>query len=108
MARPKKTPEERRDGMLCVRLTAAERAELNESAAQHGTTAADFMRRRSLGIRLPPASPAQQAQARLVVELNRQGVNLNQIARHMNAGRGAPAHLSALLDHIRALLDRFA
>lgn len=94
--------------MLGVRVTMSERAEIEHSAAVHGISPPEFMRRRSLGYRLPPASPDQQALAALVHELNRHGVNLNQIARHMNAGRGAPPYLSALIERIRALLDRFA
>lgn len=108
MARPKKAPDELRSAVLGVRLTAEERARLDEFAARYGLTAAEFIRRRSLGHGLPPVMPEQQAQAALVLELNRHGVNLNQIARHMNAGRGAPPYLSALIERIRALLDRFA
>jgi Bacterial mobilisation protein (MobC) len=39
------------------------------------------------------------------VALLRIGVNLNQIAHHMNAGRGAPPGLSALIERVDALLD---
>ncbi len=108
MARPKKTPAERRDGMLCVRLTNAERAWLDEAAALNGLTAADYMRRRSLGTRLPPTVAGQQAQARLGMAINRCGVNLNQIARHMNAGWGPPPDLSAVIAHLQSLLDTVA
>jgi hypothetical protein len=34
------------------------------------------------------------------------GVNLNQIARHMNAGREAPPDLSALIARVDGLLDQ--
>ena len=65
------------------------------------------MRRRSLGYRLPAAlGRAAPSVAALAVALLRLGVNLNQIARHMNAGRGAPPDLSALIARIDALLDQ--
>jgi len=106
MARPTKAPEERRDGQLGVRLTVAERARLEHTAAAHGLTMAEFMRRRALGYRLPANAAAQQHTARAATALIRLGVNLNQIARHMNTGRGAPPHLSALIDRINGELDR--
>lgn len=106
MARPKKAPEERRDDLLGVRLTTAERVRIEHAAAALGMTMAEFMRRRSLGYRLPANLAAQQDTARAATALIRLGVNLNQIARHMNAGRGAPPHLAALLDRIHGELDR--
>jgi Bacterial mobilisation protein (MobC) len=42
----------------------------------------------------------------LAVALLRLGVNLNQIAHRMNAGRGAPPELAALIVRIDALLDQ--
>src|SRR5258708_29968265 len=47
MARPKKAPEERRGDQLGVRLTTAERAEVEQHAAALGISAAEFARRRS-------------------------------------------------------------
>jgi hypothetical protein len=106
MARPKKAPEERRDDQLGLRLTTAERVEIEQHAAALGISPAEFARRRSLGYRLPAASVAEQRHtARLAVALLRIGVNLNQIAHHMNAGRGAPPDLSALIARIEAILD---
>jgi Bacterial mobilisation protein (MobC) len=48
---------------------------------------------------------ALAVQRHVAAALLRLGVNLNQIARHMNAGRGAPPDLSALIARINALLD---
>ncbi|PZR93922.1 MAG: hypothetical protein DLM68_00325 [Hyphomicrobiales bacterium] len=51
----------------------------------------------TLGYRLPAPLTAQRQTDDIGAALNRHGVNLNQIARHMNAGRGAPPYLSALI-----------
>ena len=105
MARPKKAPEEKREDRLNPRLTTAERAEIESHAAILGISPSEFMRRRSLDYRLPVALAVQRHVAALAVALLRLGVNLNQIARHMNAGRGAPPDLSALIARIEAILD---
>jgi hypothetical protein len=105
MARPKKAPEEKREDRLYPRLTTAERVEIERNAAILGISPSEFMRRRSLEYRLPASLALQRHVAALAVALLRLGVNLNQIARHMNAGRGAPTDLSALIARIDALLD---
>jgi uncharacterized protein (DUF1778 family) len=97
MARPKKAPEDRRDDMLGVRLTTAERAELERAAAVRGLSPAEFVRRRSLGYHLPPTTAAQQATASLGSAFNRLGVNMNQIAHRLNAGAEPSAVEAALL-----------
>ena len=107
MARPKKDPAERRDDLLPVRLTTAERAELERSARAHGLTVADFMRRRALGYRLPPLDAKHRAMASLAAALMPIGVNLNQIARATNAGRHLPGIVEELTGRITALLDGF-
>ena len=106
MARPKKTPEELRTEMMGVRLTMAEHVEIERDAFLFGISPAEFTRRRTLGYRMPAPLAVQRAQARFGSILNRLAVNLNQIARHMNAGRGAPPYLSALIARINAILDK--
>src|SRR5258708_6579697 len=105
MARPRKTPEEKREDPLNPPLTTAERAEIARNAAILGVSPSEFVRRLSLNSPLPAAWAVQRHVAALAVALLRLGVNLNQIARHMNAGRGAPPDLSALIARIEALLD---
>ena len=52
----------------------------------------------------------QQARASLGAAFNRLGVNLNQIARHLNAGGDRSAaldrELQALIDRINAEMDK--
>jgi hypothetical protein len=68
-------------------------------------TAAEFMRRCTLGYPIAARQEDRMAEARLASALIRLGVNLNQIARHMNAGRSAPAYLEELILRIDRHLD---
>lgn len=108
MARPKKSPGELRDAFLQIRLTDEERAELEQRAQLLGVTLSEFVRRRVLGMPLPPGVAEQRTRALLATALLRLGVNLNQVARHMNAGRAAPADLAALIEDIRRHVDQLA
>jgi hypothetical protein len=105
MGRPRKAPEERRGNGPNPRFTTAEKVEIADHAATLGVSPSDFIRRRTLGYRLPVTLALQRHVAALAVALLRIGVNLNQIAHHMNAGRGAPPDLSALIARIEAILD---
>jgi hypothetical protein len=106
MGRPRKAPEERRGNGPNPRFTTAEKVEIAQHAAILGVSPSDFIRRRSLSYRLPVALAVQRHVAACAVALLRLGVNLNQIARRMNAGRGAPPELLALIARIDALLDQ--
>ena len=43
-----------------------------------------------------------------IVELNRAGVNLNQIARSLNSGRGLPNDVATVLAEVRAAIAKIA
>ena len=73
MARPRLGEEERRTRTVGVRVTEAEAEELQERAQDARLSVGAYLRRRRLG-------------AAELRELNRIGVNLNQMARAMNAG----------------------
>jgi hypothetical protein len=105
MARPQKDPNERRDETLGVRLTVAERVQIERAANTHGITPADFLRRVVLAYPLPPPSAEREALDRLAAVLLPIGVNLNQIARATNAGRDLPGIVRDLAARISALLD---
>jgi hypothetical protein len=103
MARPLKAPEERRDERLpAPRMTAAELAFVEGQAASAGLGIAEYVRRRVLGRRIAPARPV--ADERLLLELNRVGVNLNQIARALNSDRPEQADLAVVLSDLREVL----
>lgn len=108
MARPRKTPQEKRDDLLGVRFTTAERAEVDQNAAVLGISPPEFTRRRTLGYRLPDPAAVQIGQARLGSAFNRLAVNMNQITRRLNSGERPSAvekELQDLIDRINAELD---
>ena len=83
--RPKKQPHEKRGPTIRARVTLAEQAYVQEQAALAGVTPTEYIRRRVLGFSVSP-SPRQE-DASILTELNRIGVNVNQIARNLNSGR---------------------
>lgn len=80
--RPKK-PESERLKNVPLRMTSAERAEAEKSAAEAGLTLSAYLRDRTLGKPLKAVVPAINREA--YAELARLAGNLNQIAAHMNA-----------------------
>jgi len=98
LVRPFKHPDDRAGDAFRVRVTAAERAELDAKAAAAGTTVSRLVRAATLRYRLPSA-PVTKA---MVDELRAVGNNLNQIARHLNT-TGKLADQAALRDAISLL-----
>lgn len=84
MARPRKTADEKRDQVVNMRVTLAEQEHLRSQAHAAGMSLGEYVRRRSLGHSVTP-SP-RQTDAALISEVNRIGVNVNQLAKavHMN------------------------
>ena len=109
MGRPKLSPEARRDCQTTVLYTMQERAELEARARALGLSLSEYIRRRTLGVPLPPQSADRETRDKLATSLLRIGVNLNQITKHMNAGRHAPPELPALVatinTHLKILTD---
>ena len=85
MARPRLGEEERRGRTVGVRVTEAEAGELQERAQGARLSMGAYLRRRGLGQRVRMGAERRLGAAELR-ELNRIGVNLNQMARAMNAG----------------------
>jgi len=105
MGRPKLSPQERRDCQTTVLYTAQERAELERRADAVGLSLSEFIRRRTLGVPLPPQSADRETRDKLATSLLRIGVNLNQITKHMNAGRHVPPDLPALCATIQTHIN---
>lgn len=105
MARPPLRPEERRDDRLPnLRVTAAERTLVEERADAAGLTLVEYCRRAIFKSRIAPKrGTTDQA---LLVELNRVGVNLNQIAHKVNVGRNLPADFPDVLAEVRAAVQK--
>lgn len=85
MARPKKQDGEQRCETARFRLTVAEREYIRSQARAAGITEAEYLRRRALGYSVPPARSGR-ADPALISELNRIGVNVNQLARAAHRG----------------------
>lgn len=107
MARPLKDQHERRSEQLPpIRLTLAERSFVEEQAARAGVASvSDYCRAAILGKPLQPRTETT-ADPALVVALNRAGVNLNQVARHLNSGRGLPPDFRAVVAEFHRVLSR--
>lgn len=84
---------------LSVRLTKSERADLQVKADKSGCTKSEYIRkilsdREIKQVVIPQINrEVNQEMAQLKMELVRQGVNLNQIARALNAAEGIPPEL---------------
>ena len=103
MGRPKKHSLERRDAKLDLRLKTAEKSHVEHQAAEAGMSAAEYGRNLILGRRVT-ATPTR-ADAALLFELNRIGVNLNQLTKAFNQGCD-PDGLEAVADELRDTLQR--
>jgi len=107
MARPKKPDHERRDHNHAVRLSSLELAQIEHSASMAGMTITDFFRSRALGHRIKSTTQIDRDQMdKATVALLRLGVNLNQLTKHVNAGRPAPVvELADLITRINETMD---
>jgi len=105
MARPKKEPAERRSAKLPpIRLTEAEFADLHLQADRAGLSVTELVRQRATAGKVTPKRGLADAQ--LLSEINRIGVNLNQIARTLNRGGDRdPHHLDHVLGRLVAVLE---
>lgn len=107
MGRPRKAPEERRDERLPhPRVTTEERAFIEAQAVAVGLDVSEYIRRRALQHRIPPARAV--ADDRLLLEINRIGVNLNQISKAAHLGKTLEGKLAAALDELHAAMMHLA
>lgn len=105
MARPRKEPHERRTERHNVRFTAAELAYIQDQAEAVGLDVTEYLRRRALRYEVPSVS-RRAVDPALVSELNRIGVNVNQLARAVHAGRDFAAHWRTIGEELTAVLER--
>jgi Bacterial mobilisation protein (MobC). len=104
--RPRKQAAERRTIVYAIRLTPEERAEIDRRAAAVGVEASDYGRAMLLTGRVVQRHNVTFP-APLLHDLARVGNNLNQLAKHLNAGRAAsPAAIEATRAELADLLDR--
>lgn len=109
MARPKKEQREARTERLNLRFSPDEWVGLEANARAAGLSLTEFCRLAALGQRVEAAAdqvPPVPVDVSQVVALNRVGVNLNQIARALNAGLGfEPRELDDSLQRVNRVLD---
>ena len=106
MARPRLGEEERRTRTVGVRVTEAEAEELQERAQAARLSMGAYLRRRGLGQRVRMATERRLGAAELR-ELNRIGVNLNQMARALNSGAvSSPAETQEVVERVGELVAR--
>jgi hypothetical protein len=100
--RPRKDPADRRTETYGLRLSPKEKAELEDRAERAGLSLAEYLRRRALG------KPVKtQVDKEATHELNRIGVNLNQIAHVANAGdlEHIQGQAAEAIEEVRALIE---
>jgi hypothetical protein len=105
MARPSKHEHEKRSETARFRVTLAEREHIRAQAEAAGIGEAEYLRRRALGYQVPPA-PARSADPALVSELNRIGVNVNQLARAAHRGSEFTRYWRDVGADLRAVLEK--
>jgi hypothetical protein len=101
MARPKS--EEKRTLEIKVRLTAAEKAALQERADQVGLPLAEYLREQGLGHK--PKARLTPEEVSLFKELRHLSNNLNQVAKYAHQAKDT-GNISGLLDSIRIAIRR--
>jgi hypothetical protein len=107
MARPTKSPTERRTEQVKIVLSPVELAQVKGKADRADTTVTAFVRAAALG---KPVTVKQSTAPDFMTrnELRRIGVNLNQIAHTLNAGLGhTPVELTSVCRKLETLFDRW-
>jgi hypothetical protein len=95
MARPSKKTDEQRASRLAVRLTPAELKTFNDLVRASGLGRSDYVRQAVLEGRVI-VHKTGTADPALIAELNRIGVNLNQLTRTANTVGRVPPDLDRL------------
>ena len=94
MARPRKSPEDRHTETVRVPLRPADFQRLQEKADKAETTVTDFVRASALGQKFTVIQ-SDNPDPETVDQLRRIGVNLNQIAKALNAQKTVPPSVLA-------------
>lgn len=103
MARPRKQPDEKRTASVRADLTVAERLYVHEQATQAGISAAEYTRRRVLGFAVVTGG-TRRVDPAFISELNRIGVNVNQLARAVHTDRDFARYWREIGDELRRIL----
>lgn len=88
--RPRKDPEERRSLTHGLRLSPNEKEKLEQRAERAGVSLSKYIRHRALGEEIQT-----EVEEEAIRQVQRAGVNLNQIARWANEGKDNAVHSAA-------------
>jgi Bacterial mobilisation protein (MobC) len=99
-----------RSRVLSARFNEREVAAVREMAERHGQSVGTLLRKTLLGIPAPARSvrrPSVDTQlvVKLLAELGKIGSNVNQIAKHLNAGRPGDTVENLIAEAMRDLLE---
>ncbi|WP_405402752.1 plasmid mobilization protein [Paracoccus sp. Ld10] len=107
--RPEKAPEDTRQERIAFRVTLDERLRIETAAAAAGASVSDYVRAVSLTSKPPrPRRTRDSVNAPAISELNRVGVNLWQITKHLNFGGSIPPDLHEAIEEVRAAVAKLA
>ena len=107
MGRPPKAPHDRHTESVRVSLRPADLARLQAKADKAETTVTDFVRASALGQKFVVVE-SDAPDFDTVEQLRRIGVNLNQIAKAMNAQKTVPpSALTTACETLQTLLTRW-
>ena len=104
IARPRLPPVEKRTEILQIRVSPIERAKIEAKADQANLFMSDYLRTIALKPRVT-IKQTRDLDFATREELRRVGVNLNQIAKAMNAGQGLPVSLAQTTEKLDAIFD---
>ena len=106
MARPRLSPALLRRRQITLSLRDDELAELKRRAELARLSVAEYIRQRTTRDRLARRPAVRVLGTAEFREVNRLGVNVNQIARALNAGRPIPADAAKTFYRLRSLLSQ--
>lgn len=98
--------KEAKTEIVKIRMTAKEKAELQKQAGQHHMNMSDYIRRVSARPPNVTKDEFEDSVTRVIYEINKIGVNINQIAKKYNENRYVKpsAELLRLLEKTNELL----
>ncbi|MEM9128423.1 MAG: plasmid mobilization relaxosome protein MobC [Pseudomonadota bacterium] len=105
MARPTKDQHEKRNQRFNLRFTLAEIEHVRSQAQAAGLEPHEYLRRRALGHAVAPA-PSSSSDPAIVSELNRIGVNVNQLARATHRGSDFTRYWMHIAGELRTTLEK--
>ena len=106
MARPKLEEHEKRTERHNLRFTLAEIDHIRTQADAAGLDVTEYLRRRALGYTVPAGGSARRTDPALVSELNRVGVNVNQLALATHTGRDFVRYWQEIGQEVSQILER--